>query len=145
MTAEPALIDTNVLVYIFDLDEPEKRHRSRELISRCWAGECRYAVSLQNLAEFSVIVTEKVEHPLGEEDVNRFIGDIISFDGWEVIHYSGRTIQAAREIRRYNHLHFWDALLIATMKAHGLSALYSEDHHFAGVPGITAINPYTSP
>lgn len=143
MTGEPALIDTNVLVYVFDQGEPEKRHRSRELLSRCWNGECRYAVSLQNLAEFSVIVTEKVEHPLEEADVNRFIRDIISFNGWEVIHYSGRTIQSALEIRRCSHLHFWDALLIATMKASGLSTLYSEDHHLARVPGITAINPYT--
>jgi len=56
MTGSPALIDTNVLVYAFDAGSGTKHARAKELIGRSWRERERYAVSTQNLAEFSVVV-----------------------------------------------------------------------------------------
>jgi predicted nucleic acid-binding protein len=39
-------------------------------------------------------------------------------------------------------LHFWDALLAATMNENGISTIYTEDCHFEKVPGLTVINPF---
>jgi predicted nucleic acid-binding protein len=142
MNGSPALIDTNILGYVFDSREPEKRQISRDLLTKCWKGEIQYAVSVQNLAEFAVIVTEKVTNPVPPDTVQTFIHTITAYDGWIKIGYSGKTIEEAIKIQSIHKIHFWDALIIATMKEHGLSQLYSEDRHFARVPSITVINPF---
>jgi predicted nucleic acid-binding protein len=143
MTVPPALIDTNILCYALDSGEPEKRAVAAELLSQCWRSEIALAVSVQNLAEFSVVMTEKVRQPLPDEVVTRFIRDIVSFDGWTVIGYDAGTIMAAVDIRHTYSLHFWDALLAATMKQHSIGTIYTEDSHFNKIPWITVINPFT--
>ena len=141
MTTAPALVDTNILCYAFDTREPEKRERAKELLERCWRAEERLSVSVQNLAEFSVVVTEKIERPIPQPVIRKFIMSIASFGGWNVIGYDADTILAAHEIKKRCSLHFWDALLAATMKENRISAIYSEDHHFEKVPGLAVINP----
>ncbi|MDD1683825.1 MAG: PIN domain-containing protein [Methanoregula sp.] len=143
MIAPPALIDTNILCYALDADEPEKREVAAGLLSQCWHSQVALAVSVQNLAEFSVVMTEKVERPLPDAVVTRFIRDIISFEGWTVIGYDPGTIMDAVAIRNRYSLHFWDALLAATMKQHHVGTIYTEDSHFSRVPWITVINPFT--
>jgi len=142
MTGNPPLIDTNVLVYLFDADAPEKRRISRDIVTACWRSEKRYSVSVQNLAEFSVVVTEKVENPMPVEDVTRFIRDIQDFDGWNVIGYGSTTILSAHQIRNGHHVHFRGALLAATMIESGIDTIITEDAHLLRIPGITVINPY---
>ena len=127
MTGEPALVDTNIFGYVFDAGEPEKQKIAKDLLSRCWRGEAQYAVSVQNLAEFAVIVTEKVAHPLPYATVQEFIKNISAFDGWKKVGYSGDTVLQALKIRSVHAIHFWDALIIATMLEHGITSVYSED------------------
>ena len=142
MTAPEALIDTNILGYLFDADVPTKRAVSRDLLARCWNGEVTYAVSVQNLAEFAVVVTEKVAFPMPQSVVRSFIETILNFDGWKVISYRGSTIQDALAIKEKYSLHFWDALIVATMQEHGIHQIYTEDRGFAKVPGCIPVNPY---
>ncbi len=142
MTGSPPLIDTNVLVYLFDADAPEKRRISKDLVTACLRSEKCYSVSVQNLAEFSVVVTEKVENPMPAEDVKRFITSIQEFDGWNVVGYGSKTILSAHDIRDRHHIHFRDALLVATMIEYGIETIITENAHLRRVPGITVINPY---
>lgn len=143
MTVPPALIDTNILCYALDAGEPEKRAVAAELLSQCWRSEITLSVSVQNLAEFSVVMREKVQYPVPEAVVTRFIRDIVSFDGWTVIGYDPGTIMDAVGIREMYSLHFWDALLAATMKQHTIGTIYTGDSHFNKIPWITVINPFT--
>jgi predicted nucleic acid-binding protein len=143
MTAPPALVDTNILCYALDAGVPEKQVLAAELLSQCWRCERDLFVSVQNLAEFSVVMTEKVKHPLPDAVLTRFIRNIISFDGWTVISYDPETIMDALDVRQKYSLHFWDALLAATMKQHNIGTIYTEDSHFKKLPWITLINPFT--
>ncbi len=142
MSGKPALIDTNIFAYVFDAGESDKQTIAKDLLSRCWRGETQYAVSVQNLAEFAVIVTEKVARPLPYTTVQEFIRDISAFDGWKKIGYSGDTVMHALKIRSDHGIHFWDALIIATMLGHGITTVYSEDRQLAKVPLVTVINPF---
>ncbi len=142
MTGNPPLVDTNVLVYLFDADAPEKRRVSKDLVTACWESETRYSVSVQNLAEFSVVVTEKVENPMPTEDVQRFIRDIQDFEGWNVVGYGSETTLSAHQIRDRHRVHFWDALLAATMIESRIDTIITEDAHLLRIPGITVVNPY---
>ncbi len=142
MTAPDSLIDTNILGYLFDADAPAKRAVSRDILAPCWKGKVRYAVSVQNLAEFTVVVTEKVANPMPGSVVKKFIATILRFDGWEVISCQGSTVVKALEIKEKHGLHFWDALLVATMQEHGIQRVYTEDKGFGKVPGCIPVNPY---
>lgn len=121
---------------------PVNRAVAAGLLARCWRSELALVVSVQNLAEFSVVMTEKVRHPVPDDVVQRFIRNIHTFDGWTVIGYDAETILDAVTIKRTYSLHFWDALLAATMKQHTIGTIYTEDAHFTKIPGITAINPF---
>ena len=142
MTGNPPLIDTNVLVYLFDADAPEKRCISKDLLTACWKSEECYSVSVQNLAEFSVVETEKVENPMPAEDVKRFIRNIRAFEGWNAVGYGSKTVIAAHDIRERYHVRFRDALLAATMIESGIETIITEGAHLRCIPGITVVNPY---
>jgi predicted nucleic acid-binding protein len=141
MKAGPALVDTNILIYAFDAREPEKRETAAGLLARCWRGEERLSVSVQNLAEFSVVVTEKIHNPIPRPVLRKFIAAVAAYDGWTVVGYDAGTILAANDLKERCSLHFWDALLAATMKENGISTIYTEDRHFEKVPGLAVINP----
>ena len=142
MTAGPALIDTNILVYAFDADSGRKNITAKELIGRSWRGKERYAVSTQNLAEFSVVVREKVAHPVPSDDVRQFLSLVMRSREWQVLGYTAKTIIRAHEIRDEYKLHFWDALLAATMEENTVRTIITEDAHFRNVPWITVQNPF---
>ena len=142
MNAVPVLIDTNIFCYAFDAGDPKKRAVAQELLARCWRGEATYAVSVQNLAEFATIVTEKVAHPLPLTTVQDFLTTVLLFEGWQKIGYSSGTIVQALTIQSEHGIHFWDALIVATMREHGISNACSEDRQLARVPMITVLNPF---
>ncbi len=144
MTESPGLVDTNILCYAFDNRDTRKQKAASGLLSRCWQSEISLAVSIQNLAEFSVVMTEKIENPVSNEVITRFIRDISLFEGWKVLCYDSESIIDAVNISSKYSLHFWDSLLAATMKFNGLELIYSEDSHFKRVPWLTVINPFIS-
>ncbi|MBE0622475.1 MAG: PIN domain-containing protein [Burkholderiales bacterium] len=58
-----SFFDTNVLVYLFDADSPEKRRKARALFQKhAEAGDI--LLSTQVLQEFYVAVTRKLARPL---------------------------------------------------------------------------------
>jgi predicted nucleic acid-binding protein len=142
MTESLALIDTNILVYAFDADSGRKNSVAKDLIGRSWKHETAYAVSTQNLAEFSVVVREKVAHPAPSEDIRQFLSLVMRSRDWKVLGYQAKTIIRAHEICDEYRIHFWDALLAATMEEHVVRTIITEDTHFRQVPWITVQNPF---
>jgi len=142
MTESPVLIDTNILVYAFDSDSGRKHAVAKELVGRSWRGKVRYVVSTQNLAEFSVVVREKVAHPVPSEDVRQLLSLIMRSRDWQVVGYSAKTLIRAHEIRDEYRFHFWDALLAATMEENTVRTIITEDAHFRNVPWISVQNPF---
>jgi predicted nucleic acid-binding protein len=63
MAVEDRLIDTNVLVYAYDVSEKGKRPIARSLLDEVW-DHGGGVVTLQNLSEFFVVVTGKVQRPI---------------------------------------------------------------------------------
>ena len=57
MAAENRLIDTNVLVYAYDVSEKVKRRVARSLLDEVW-DQGGGVVTLQNLSEFFVSVVQ---------------------------------------------------------------------------------------
>ena len=137
----PALIDTNILVYAHDKSEKEKHKICTELLDRCWFGGEKYTVSLQNLSEFYVIVTRKINKPMERESAEEIVKDIIEFNDFIILEPKENTILSAIEINKKYNLHYFDALLAATMRENGIFKIYTEDDDFDKIPWIENLNP----
>ncbi|MGB7532431.1 MAG: PIN domain-containing protein [Halobacteriota archaeon] len=142
MSDEICLIDTNILVYAYDESEGKKHERCERLLDECWRLKEKYSISIQNLSEFYVVITKKIENPVPMETAKEIIGDIIEFQNWIVIDYDARTILSAIEINRAYEVHYWDALIAATMRENNIFCIYTEDGDFKGIPWLKVINPF---
>lgn len=142
MSDELALIDSNLLSYVFDKSEPDKRRICRELVADCWRRKRDFAVSIQNLSEFYVVVAYKISHPVPEKVAKKFIELIIDFQGWHILNYSAHTIKSAIDISKEYGIHYWDAQLAATMRENNVFWVYTEnDDDFGKIPWLNTINP----
>ncbi|OQX55378.1 MAG: hypothetical protein B5M53_04280 [Candidatus Cloacimonas sp. 4484_209] len=146
MTNKIFLIDTNILVYAYDKSEKEKHEICKNLIIKCWNLNIEYAISLQNLSEFYVITTKKIENPLSIKNAKHIIRDIINFGGWRKINSSPNTVMSAIDITRRYKTHYWDSLLAATMRENNVFCIYTENEKdLRKIPWLEVINPMTSP
>lgn len=141
MNDEP-LFDSNLLAYVFDDNEPEKQRVCRKLAEKCWEGKRNYIISIQNLSEFYVAVTERIKTPIPKKAAKEFIQMIIEFQGWRIIAPSPDTILSAIDINMQYGVPYYDALLAATMRENQISVILTENEKdFNGIPWVRVVNP----
>lgn len=138
---EICLIDTNILVYAYDESEGKKHEICKRLIDECWRLRAKYGISIQNLSEFYVVITKKIENPVPMEMAKEIIEDIIEFQNWILMDYDPRTILSAIELNMVYKVHYWDALIAATMRENKIFSIYTEDGDFKNIPWLNVINP----
>jgi predicted nucleic acid-binding protein len=139
MSAE-VLLDTNVLVYTFDADAPEKQCRAKELLAGHVA-DGTACVSSQVLGEFYVTVTrrfpESMDSATAARNTERFA------EVFEV-HGSGLQVvlEAMRGVLRYR-MSYYDAQIWAVARLNHVPVVLSEDFS-AGteIEGVRFENPF---
>ena len=136
---EMFLIDTNILVYTIDKKERDRNIKAKELIDLCWKGKITYAISVQNLAEFTSVTTNKLK--LDYKQTHTMVAYIAEFAGFKKLNYTATTILSAIEIAGEFNISFWDALLAATMKEHHIYNIYTENTKDFKMPWLKAVNP----
>ncbi|MBI2088089.1 MAG: PIN domain-containing protein [Deltaproteobacteria bacterium] len=142
MAVENRLIDTNVLVYAYDVSEKARRRAARSLLGEVW-DQGGGVVTLQNLSEFFVVVTEKVEQPITVSEARTVISDILRSSRWLVIDRQARTMMKAIEFVEITGVPYWDALIAACLLEHGIHTIITENERdFRRIPGITVVNPF---
>ena len=135
------LVDSNILIYAYEKEESHKKKISEEILNKCFAREINLAVTNQNLGEFSYVSTRKGK--LNPEDLKKIINDIIISFNFIKINYTENTVtKTLNIIKDYPEIHFWDALIIATMKENNISSIYTENIKDFKIEGITAVNPF---
>ena len=120
MKDEALFLDTNVLVYLFDGDAPEKKAIAESIFRK----HRRIAFSTQVLEEFYVTVTRKLGRPLHPEQA---LAAVEKFKTYPVAVISGAVV--TKGIRRSidSRISFWDGLIVETALAEGASVLVTED------------------
>lgn len=121
MTAEWRFVDTNVLVYLFDNDAPEKQARARRLLSD--APES-IVLSTQVLGEFYVAVTRKLAKPLDPDLAREAVDYLCAF---RIRPVRAELVQAAVRRSHSSQLSYWDALIVETAADAGAAVLMTED------------------
>lgn len=145
---EKVIIDTNVLVYGFDNSEGLKHELANELLEDVFEGKLSVVLSTQILSEFFVNITGErkkvgVNIPMGIDEAKALIRDIFSgFKSIAVVGVNPATVMEAMELKDLSNASYWDCLIAATMKEHGITTIYTEDKGFEKIEGIKVVNPF---
>ncbi len=124
MSAEGGIfVDTNILVYAYDIDAEEKHTTAQDLLMRLWKTR-QGVLSTQVLQEFYVTVTRKLSTPLDPATARRVIAP---YQAWHVQLIEIATVLEASEIAERHQLSFWDGLIIAAARQAGAERVLSED------------------
>jgi len=131
--------DTNVLVYLFDASEPEKRRIVRERFERDGlAGNV--VLSTQVLQEFYVIVTRKLIPALDSVKAYRAVQDLCLLP---VVHIDPAMVLSAILRSRATQLSFWDSLIVEAARQGKCDVLLSEDLQTdQDIDGVRVENPF---
>lgn len=136
MTAR-SFLDTNILVYTDDQDEPEKRALALEIVKRCRRDRTG-VVSSQVLQEYFVATTRKLGVP--PETARR---KVELFSRLDLVLIGLEDILAAIDLHRLYQLSFWDALLIRAAICARCAVLVTEDlQHGQKIAGVEVLNPF---
>lgn len=137
MSVEWKFIDTNVLVYLFDADAPEKRTRAQELLRA--ERDC-IVLSIQVLGEFYVTVTRKFAESVSLETAARAVD---AFSRFRVQPVHPETVNAAIRRSRYARLSYWDSLIIEAALSAGAGVLFTEDlQHGQRIDDLQIVDPF---
>ena len=136
----PIIIDTNLLVYLYDQNQPARQSRAMEVLNQLeLMGLGR--LSVQNLAEFFSVSIRKLSPPLSPrealEQVNLFTRVWPVYDLTPLI-----VLEATRGVRDYQ-MSYYDAQIWATARLNQIPVIFSEDFNVgATLEGIQFINPF---
>ncbi len=133
------LVDTNLLVYAATEPDAVKHQKATAALSQLTRNQ-EFCVSAQNLAEFCQVMANKVKPAQSIVQITQWVR-IFRKNG-EVLHYTGASVLSALAISQNEGIHFFDALLVATMREHDVDEIWSEDEaHFKKVRGLKVKNP----
>jgi predicted nucleic acid-binding protein len=136
------LVDTNVLVNVYDATNAAKRRQAMAVMDQLrlrGAG----ALSAQVLGEFFVAVTRKIPRPLTAAEAERRIANYLR--SWPVYELTPLVVlEAVQGVQRYQ-LSYWDSLIWATAKLNGVANVLSEDFDDGALlDGVRFLNPFGS-
>ncbi|MHB9149870.1 MAG: PIN domain-containing protein [Thermoleophilia bacterium] len=132
-------LDTNVLVYLFDRDEPAKQARAAQLF-QALAEEGIALLSTQVLQEFYVVATGRLHSPLTLSEAGAALD---AFAKLPVVTITPGIVLDAARLHRSDSVSFWDALIVQAALSGGAGVLYSEDmQHGRRFGGLHIKNPF---
>jgi predicted nucleic acid-binding protein len=140
MNVERVLLDTNVLVYARDRNEPRKGPLAQQLLQKVFAAG-RPMLSTQVLSEFFWAVTRKIPLPLTLDEAvaeTRRLIDLAS-----VVPLTAALIGEALEAVSSHGMPLWDAQIFAAASIHRAAVVLSEDfQHRQKIGGVLFLNPF---
>jgi len=129
-------LDTNVLVYAYQFDHPNKERVAKDLVRRAIAG--KFVVSAQVLAEFAATLLHKMSAtPAAVTAILDRLSPI------RLVVSDGELVRRAVEARAAYGLHFYDGMTVAAAERAGCARILSEDMN-AGQKyfGVVVSNPF---
>jgi predicted nucleic acid-binding protein len=137
MSAE-TFIDTNVLIYAYDVDAKEKCLIAKNILRELWS-QRDGIVSMQVLQEFYVNVTRKIASPLPKSTARSLVH---TYAVW-CVETTPTEISTAFRIEDEARIGFWDALIVASACKAGASRILSEDLNAGqSIEGVRIENPF---
>ena len=132
-------VDTNVLIYAYDIDARAKREVAKSILKELWIQRAG-VLSPQVLQEFYVNITRKIASPLSKPAARAVVDSYIVW----CVDTTAADISAAFRIEDEAHIGFWDALIVASARKAAADRVLSEDLNAGQViSGVRIENPFT--
>jgi predicted nucleic acid-binding protein len=139
MTAA-VFVDTNVLLYRRDPDQPLKQRLAAAWLEHLWR-EGAARASMQVISEYYVNITRKLRPGLSPDAAWE---DVKLFMAWNPAPVDRALLEAAHEIEGRYRLHWWDCQVVAAAQLQGCALLLTEDLQDGAVyGGVTVRSPFT--
>ena len=134
----PSFLDTNILIYAVDPDEPEKSPIAAALVEEHLVeGDGR--ISVQVLREF-YSASRKLSQPLSDEQARGMVRYFATFS--PLTEDARMVLGAVRRSQEYM-LSFWDALIVESAILAGANRLLTEDlQHGQEIENLRVENPF---
>jgi len=134
----PEFLDSNVLVYAYDITDSRKQTMAQDLVRRALSSEA--VISSQVLAEFAATLLHKLSPAARPEDV---IALLDTFAPIKVILPDEGMVRRAVEARSTYGVHFYDGMIVAAAERARCERIWSEDLN-AGQKyfGVEVRNPF---
>ena len=128
-------LDTNIVVYLYSADEPEKRAAALELID-----QNNPIISTQVLSELANTLSRKFHLPF--EVVAQAVSEVR--DSCTVFPVMPETISHALDLANKYRYSYYDSLILAAALSAGCSTLFTEDmQHGQIIEGVLTVqNPF---
>jgi predicted nucleic acid-binding protein len=131
-------LDTNVLVYAFDVADRRKHGIAQALTVRAVAGE--FAISAQVLSELSAILLHKYRSTY---DARAVVAILDSLRRIPLIAPDAAMVRRAVEAHAAYGIHFYDGMIVAAAERAGCEKILSEDLNSGQKYfGVTVENPF---
>jgi predicted nucleic acid-binding protein len=134
----PDFLDTNVLVYAYDLSNTKKQRAAREFLRN--GITARFVISTQVLAEFAAAMLHKISPPASADAVMEALDSLAAL---RLIVPDHDLVRRAVEAHVAYGIDFYDGMIIAAAERAGCERIWSEDLN-AGQKyfGVTVANPF---
>lgn len=131
-------LDTNVLLYAYDISNPDKQRVARDLVTRALAGQ--FIISIQVLSELASAMLHKVSPHVSASNVTAILDALTPI---RTITSDSEIVRRAVAAHLEYGLHFYDGMIIAAAERAGCETIWSEDLN-AGQKyfGIAVLNPF---
>ena len=138
----PVLIDTNLLIYLYDQNEPARQAQAQYVLDRLELTQTG-RLSVQNLAEFFSVATRKLSPALTPAQALHQTSLFARL--WPVCDLTRLIVlEAGRGVRDHG-LAYYDAQIWATARLNQVPAVFSEDFQDRAVlEGVRFVNPFSS-
>lgn len=134
------LIDTNLLIYLYDQNEPARQKQARFVLDKL-QGVGAGRLSVQSLSEFANIAPKKLAPAVSISDVAEIVRALASV--FPICYVTPNIVaDAARGVRDYQ-MAFYDAQIWACAKSNQLPIVFSEDFQDGQtLEGVRFVNPF---
>lgn len=130
-------LDTNVVIYSIDRDEPAKREVARGLIA---SSSEELVISTQVLLEFFWNATRRIRRPIAPDEAATRVAELSQL---RVVGADATFVASAIDLARHQHLALWDAMIVRAAQVAGCERLLTEDlQDGARFGDVTVENPF---
>ncbi|MBM4334164.1 MAG: PIN domain-containing protein [Deltaproteobacteria bacterium] len=137
----PILIDTNLLVYLYDQNQPGKQaqsHRVLEQLELTHSGR----LSVQALAEFFSVATRKLSPSLTAAEALEQMNLFTRL--WPVFELTPMIVMEAGRGVRDHRISYYDAQVWAIARLNQVPVVFSEDFGDGSIlEGVRFVNPFS--
>lgn len=135
------LMDTNLLVYLYDQKRPERQAQSQRVLEQLELSR-NGRLSVQSLAEFFSVATRKLSPNLTAAEALHQIDLFLRL--WPVFDLTPMVVLEAGRGVRDHHLSYYDAQIWAAARLNQVPLVFSEDFQDGNVlEGVRFVNPFT--